>query len=122
MLGLRLDDLGTRALSWRDLWVVVHQAPTSSALYRSVNPEAYGWGLAEQLQAAGVDALRWLVWAKTKDGAAGRNRPQPIPRPGVTPPREVTRHGGNAGLPIEQMADWLGWDRTHDEGGMRRGR
>ena len=30
------------------------------------------------LQAASVDALNLLVWAKTKDGQAGRNRPNSI--------------------------------------------
>ena len=30
------------------------------------------------LQAMAVDSLRWLQWARTKDGAKNRNRPESV--------------------------------------------
>lgn len=43
------------------------------------------------LQAASVDALNFLVWAKTKDGQAGRNRPESVLQKllGTETPREI---------------------------------
>lgn len=102
-LGLRLDDLGTRRLSWRDLWVVVRQAPRSSAIVLATDPDSR-WGLPEQLLAAAVDALRAANWQR---GRARRHEyPKPIPRPGVEP--ESKTFGGEA-LPVDEMNEWLGW-------------
>lgn len=66
------------------------------------------WGLPEQLAASIADSLNWLVWAKTPDAAKNRNRPKPIPRPGVKPPTDTTRYGGRP-VPIDEMAARLGW-------------
>ena len=44
-----------------------------------------GVGLQEMLLAAIADSLRWLQWAKTKDGARGRICPEPIRGPGIGP-------------------------------------
>lgn len=93
-LGYRLREVGTPALSWRDLAVIVRQSPRSSAIFRAVNPTDYQWGTLEMLTAAAVDALNLLVWFKTKDGAKNKNRPDPIPRPGIEPKvkrRSVTK-------------------------------
>lgn len=38
-MGLRLDWLGTEALSWRDLLVITQQSPATSALTRARYPE-----------------------------------------------------------------------------------
>ena len=38
-MGLRLDWLGTPALSWRDLWVIVQQSPPGSAIQRAALPD-----------------------------------------------------------------------------------
>jgi hypothetical protein len=101
--GLRLDDLGTERLSWRELKVVVRNTPANeSALRRAQSPEDSPWTATTLLLAEAVDALRTLAWMKTKDGQKNRNRPQPIPRPGHRP----TIHGKGA-VPIEEIESWL---------------
>lgn len=101
-LGLRLRDAGSPGFEWADLRAIVRWAPKSSALYRSMYlpDEDSAWGLQEMLLAAIADSLRWLQWAKTKDGARGRNMPEPIPRPGHRP--KVTKHGGKASTPMDR--------------------
>lgn len=58
----------------------------TSAVFRALNPETWHWGVAEHLAAIQADALRMLIWAKSKDAQRKppRNQPKPIPRPGVT--------------------------------------
>lgn len=82
-VGERLRDVPSPACTWRDVWVLVRYAQPGTALFRALGGEQADWGLTEQLQAMQVDYLAWLVWAKTKDGQAGRNAPKPVPRPGV---------------------------------------
>lgn len=103
-MGLRLRQLGTAELTWRDLKVIIQHGPAQSALARAMYPD-HGWGLSEQLQAALLDKANWLVWAKTKDGQSGRNRPKPIPRPGV----EDTEKLGNTVMSITEMDSFLGY-------------
>lgn len=50
---------------------------------RSVDPERQGWTLATMLAAEQVDQARIANWLTTKDGHDGKNRPEPIKRPGV---------------------------------------
>ncbi|MEV0608131.1 DUF5361 domain-containing protein [Polymorphospora rubra] len=40
--------------------------------------------MSEHLLTTAVDLLRINNWMQTEDGAKGRNRPEPIPRPGQT--------------------------------------
>lgn len=103
-LGLRLAWLGTTALTWRDLLVIVKQAPAGSSIRRSTGGEEAEWGLQEQLLAALFDSQQLLVWMQSEDGAKGRNRPRPLPRPGVED--EGARHG-SAAVDIVDMAEWL---------------
>ena len=114
-LGLRLDWLGTEALSWRDLHVIARQAPTDSALARSVEPDLATWGLSEQLLAMVADYLAWMQWAKTEDGAKGRRMPKRIPRPGVEDGLTETRTFGSDPVPIDELEDFLGWARQRIE-------
>ena len=83
--GLRLRNVGTPELDWRDLAAVVATTTKdrSSALFRELYPEYVEWDLGAHLAADAVDLLHLLVWFKTKDGSKGRNRPKPYPRPGV---------------------------------------
>lgn len=104
-LGLRLRQLGTDVLGWSDLKAIVKCLPAQSALFRSMHPEAQHWQLEQYLLADMADCLRWLVWAKTDDARQGRNRPEPIPRPGMKSSRE--RVGTATGL--DQMAEFLHW-------------
>ena len=104
--GLRLRDLGTRRLSWRDLLVIVqHQPAKRSAIAAAESPDDAPWGaLDTHLLAEAVDMLHLLVWAKTKDASKGRKRPKPIERPGTRPDRI-----GSKPLPLDEMKVWLGW-------------
>lgn len=89
--------------------MIVRQSPESSALFRSVHgAEDSQWNLTNHLLAAAADSLAWLVWAKTEDAARKRNRPKPIPRPGVVD--DSKKRIGSSVLPIEAMKNWLGGD------------
>lgn len=104
-LGLRIDDLGTERLSWRDLKVIITRMPQErSALAAERHPEDSAWGLLHMLTAELVDVQRVALWAKTKDGAKNRNRPKPIERPGRRPEKF-----GKKPLELDKMRDWLGW-------------
>lgn len=102
--GKQLEDLGTPALSWANFAAIVAWLPPASALGRTFNPD-WMWGLQEMLLADVVDSLRWLVWAKTKDAQKGRNRPKPVPRPGVPKPERI---GDKAS--VADMNQFLGWE------------
>ncbi|WP_216395533.1 DUF5361 domain-containing protein [Arcanobacterium phocae] len=51
------------------------------------------WQDTEYLLAVVIDQLNWLIWSKTADGQKGRNRPEPIPRPGVKPDQRTQVRG-----------------------------
>lgn len=109
-LGLRLDWLPSRRLTWRDLLVIVRQSPRGSAIRRAVDPwDAHTIDL-EMLRAS-ASSLSWLVWAKTKDGSKGRNIPKPIRFPWE--PKPASAFPADA-LPIDVMAARLGWNRKGD--------
>ncbi|MGW4634340.1 DUF5361 domain-containing protein [Nocardia sp. NPDC004415] len=105
-LGLRLRLLGTDALGWADLRVIVKHLPLDSALLRTMYPEESRWRTAEHLLADVSDSLRWLVWARTDDGRRGRNRPEPIQRPG----RQSDRERVGTATQLDQMNEFLGWN------------
>lgn len=105
-LGLRLRQLGTDALSWRDLLVIAQHSGHGTALQRSMHPDAAQWGLSEHLLAMVADAVIAGNWMQSKDGQKNRNRPKPIQRPGVKP--EHKKFGGTA-EDIESIREWLGW-------------
>lgn len=104
--GLRLDDLGTERLSWRDLLVIVRQSPPGSALDRAQHPDSADWGMSELLLAAAVDALNVANWQRA--GGTQRDYPKPIPRPGV---KSDDTQIGKGAVPMDEMAKLLGWDR-----------
>ena len=102
--GLRLRQLGSDLLSWRDLYVIVRQQPSDAALARAMDPEGSAWGLSEQLLAAIADASHVRVW----QAGSGKksDRPKPIPRPGVeSGSKQIHKHEV---LPAGEMASWLG--------------
>lgn len=105
-LGLRLRHLGSDALSWRDLLVIVQHSERDAALHRAMNPDAAPWGLSEHLLAVLADAVIQGNWMQSRDGQKNRNRPKPIPRPGATPDNE--KFGGKAES-IDAIRAWLGW-------------
>lgn len=74
-------------------------------------PEVALWGLQEQLLAESVDTQHWLKWAKTKDATMKppKNVPEPIPRPGVKPPkREIYKFDV---MTQDEALEWLGWEQ-----------
>lgn len=77
-LGLRLRYCPSEGFDWRDLKVVVSQADDKTKLWQSQNPKFAGWTVTDRLLAIIANGIRWLVWAKTKDGSKNRNRPKPI--------------------------------------------
>jgi hypothetical protein len=104
-LGLRLDWLGTRRLTWRDLWVVVSQSPKGSAVHRAQAPGEWEWDLQADLTAGVFDALQIANWQR---GRARRSEfPKPLPRPGVEPDSQTI--GSGVGIPMDEMAKRLGW-------------
>jgi hypothetical protein len=99
---LRLDWLGTRRLSWRDLLVIVKQAPRESSLARAMHGEDALWGLTDHLVAAAVDELAVANWQR--QGKKGAPRPKPLPRPGK---QSKTQRIGAEPLPIADLEAWI---------------
>ena len=107
--GMRLRwfyDTDSLDYSWRDLLVLIRHSPKGSAYYSLESGEESLWGVQEHLTANLVDLTNILVWFKTKDGSKGRNRPKPIPRPGMQEPGKK-KHGG-AKIPAKKLAELLG--------------
>jgi len=73
-------------------------------------PDPDKWTRVEQLLAFAVDVLRVLAWQQTKDGSKGRNKPRPIPRPGVED--KATAQYGRDPIPADDFASW--WDDQPD--------
>ena len=69
-----------------------------------MNPDDWQWTLDNLLLAEIADGVNVSNWQR----GSGKKReyPKPIPRPGVTSPE--TTYGKGA-IPIDDMADWLGW-------------
>lgn len=85
--------------------MIVQNSPRDSALFRVMNPDTWQWGLAEHLLSINADAAIMGNWMQSKDGQKNRNRPKPLPRPGV---EQDKKFGGKAES-IESIRDWLGW-------------
>lgn len=100
-LGLRLDDLGTERLNWRDLWVIVNNLPRTSALVRAVAGEDAQWGLLEHLAARVADSLEVGNWQRQQKPNAPK--PKPIPRPGV---KSEEKRFGSDPIPIKDFDAW----------------
>lgn len=114
--GLRLDWLGSEALSWRDLYVIVAQSGPDTAIYRSMNDEWPQTIEADLLRAVELNT-RVIAWQGTRDGQRGNNRPEPFLWPWERKQDKAIR--GDA-MTIEEALDFLGWDRqmrdpNHDE-------
>lgn len=94
--------LDTDDLSFARLGRLLRQLPADAALWRSVNgAEETAWTLDRQLAAAAVDALRVANWQR--GSGKKKDRPKPIPRPGVGP--TTTRTGNTAGMsPVDVRA------------------
>lgn len=84
--------------------MICEQAPSGSALARS---HREGWTDLALLLAAVIDEQRLANWLQTEDATKGRNRPDPIPRPGVKPSADKDVLGKTDGF--ETAADLAAW-------------
>ena len=102
---MRLRDCPSPEFDWRDLLIYVKHADDTTKLWQSQNPKYAGWTVTDRLLAIIANALRWLVWAKTKDAKRNRNRPKPIPRPGDDrrKPREKGKFAGAISRPLDEV-------------------
>lgn len=73
---------------------------------RATDPEGHLWGLTEQLLADIADHTHIAAWQR--GGGKKKDYPKPIPRPGVEP--DEVRYGKKP-LPLDRMAEWLGWTK-----------
>ncbi|MDO5091832.1 MAG: hypothetical protein Q4D79_00160 [Propionibacteriaceae bacterium] len=72
--------------------------------WRAVDPDRATWGLTDHLLATLIDDLRVFMW---EFGGKRGKRPDPIPRPGVESPEEVTVIGASKGFDsIEEFQAW----------------
>lgn len=118
--GTDLAWLWTGRLSWRRLGVLVKHLPAESATKTAIRNATplheikkmsasgdYGpWSQTDMLLARIGDGVEKLFWAKTKDGAEGRNYPEPFPRPGVP-------HKNDLGQSAEVL-DMMKYIREHN--------
>lgn len=107
-MNLDLEDLGTDRLTWRKAIIIVRELANDphSALVRAADPD-HLWDLHAHLLANIADSLNLLVWFKTRDGQKGRNRPKPIPRPGIKVDPEMQVIG--EATDIDELDALLGW-------------
>lgn len=101
-LGLRLEHLGTRRLTWFDVKAIVLSLPPGSALHRVQNPDDAAWDLHAQLLAGAVDALNAGNWQRAGDKNA--RQPDPVRRATADPvkvPTAAEKAALNALLPAQ---------------------
>lgn len=110
--GLRIDRLGSKHLTWRDLKVIVRHLPPGNALERARMGEAAQWGRDTYLLALIADQLGLANWQRAGD--RNRKKPKPVPRPtlpgapaSAAPGERVIARG--QGMTMEAMAARLGW-------------
>ena len=105
-LGRSIHDIGTARLPWVDLLAIIRNLPPSSALGRALTSESEeeagdsAWDLHAHLLATIADSVATLIWLV--NGGKRRDRPKPIPRPGLRP----TRYG-RALMTIEQAQAFM---------------
>lgn len=75
--GLNLDDLGKTYGVLHAAELAAHLPPESATMLAV----AGGWSKTDLLLATLIDDFRFYMWAKS--GGKAKNRPKPIPRPGV---------------------------------------
>lgn len=86
--------------------IAVNTAP-GSPLAAALDPAA-AWPTSSYLLASIEYSLRWLCWAKTEDGAKGRNRPTPL----VTPATGQTKKAEHPGMSKGELAEYLAMPRV----------
>ena len=87
---------------------MVRHLPADAALVRHIRGDDSAWDLQSHLLALIADTARLHLWLVSRDGQKNRNRPKPIPRPGVDDGVERTRIGGTTIKPAAEVAAILG--------------
>lgn len=103
-VGRDIDDLGSRRLSWRHLWVIVRQSPASSALNRAASGMANGLSVTDAVLADIANTGRLSLWQR--GGSKGR-KPDLID---VVSSAKLRPFG--EGVSVDEMDRRLGWRRT----------
>lgn len=103
--GVRLRWLGSPLLSWNDVYVIAANAKPGSPLARELDP-ALAWTQSDYWLQSIEYSLRWLVWAKTKDGQKGHRKPKPVTAPGA---KRKPKDGKGKGprMTKRQLAEFL---------------
>jgi hypothetical protein len=83
--GYTWDDIGSERFPVAQFVSFVCHSPPGSALYHE---RSEGWLVTDHLLAQVIDGLNDLLWAKTKAGYEGRDRPERMPRPGMKQPEK----------------------------------
>jgi hypothetical protein len=104
---LRLSWLGTEALTWRDLYVIVKQSPPDSAIHRSLTGLDHVWDLHGHLLAGIFDVLAVANWQRGGDENA--KKPERLDRPGVKKQIDGQLLAQGKAVSIEDMNAQLGW-------------
>ena len=92
--NLNLDGMGAD-------YSVTHAAdlaanlPLDARCMRTLEPRLE-WSMQDRLLAESVNMLRLLVWAQSKDGQKGRNRPKPIDFDALQKPNKSTENQLNS--------------------------
>ncbi|NMM93488.1 DUF5361 domain-containing protein [Bifidobacterium oedipodis] len=113
--GVRLRWLGRPLLSWHDIYLIAANCEPGTPLATALD-RRMAWKPIDFWMRSIEYSLRWLVWAKTKDGQKGRGKPKPIQPPGISANdpnrRSVVRKGELAGMDKQSLRDYLNRPRT----------
>lgn len=106
-MGLRLEWLGSHRLSWRDLLVIVKNAPPESAILRAQRGDAALYGVTDYLLVSVINSLRMMSWQLGGDPKAPK--PDLFTVPGMKDPSDMPTLRGDV-MPVEELRRRLGWD------------
>lgn len=103
-MGRSIEDLGTPALSWRDLFVIVRHSGPTSALIRALQPDLAAWAsgaVLADLMATVADLLAAGNWQR--QGKRSAPKPKRIKRPGQD---NGDKKFGRAPIAVKDFDDW----------------
>ncbi len=103
-LGKSLADLGTPALGWRELYVLLHHAPEDSPIMRAHSE--CGHSAAEHLSLLLIYSQQVGNWQR----ARGKRATYPKLPKCLDKNIETKRFGQGERMTLDEAADWLGWE------------
>lgn len=111
-VGRTLDEVGTPALRWDQLYVFVRWSDESDAIHRALN-ERWMQTTDNDLLRSMELSLRRLVWMQTKEGRRGANQP----KLNLWPWEEAEERRKNSlrgdSMTMEDAAKMLGWTDSY---------